>query len=124
MIRIWMSPLVGGPAESLTRETSPRSMKSHVRSSVLLGELQLGQFALVLAELVRQLIDLGAQRALEAIVGAGLGGARGLVEIGQVIGRVAVASWRTVDVVKLVAERLPAHERLAVGLAISLPDAP
>ena len=48
--------------------SSPRSRKSHVRSSVRCGELELGQLGLVVAELDDQPVDIALQRPRAGLV--------------------------------------------------------
>ena len=123
-IRIWMSPEVVGPPASVTSVTSPRSRKSHVRSSVLLGQLELGQLGLVAAEFVR---TAGRRRRGGRAAGRRRPRPRprsaarsDSVDRAGRLPTLRVARSMTVE---LVAQGLPAAERVGVGLAVALADA-
>ncbi len=67
---------------SVSSVASPRSRNSHVRSSVALGELELGQLGLVVAEVGGQRLDVPAQRPPARVVGAGLRSIGGPIDRG------------------------------------------
>ena len=90
-----------------------------------LGQLELGQLGLVVAEVRRQVIDVAAQGAPLGVVGAGLGRIRRLGPPGAVLDAVRdrVSRGARSPRVELVAQRLPLAKGFEVRLAVALADA-
>ena len=82
-------------------------------------KLELGQLLLVPAEIAGQALDVAAEGLLAGIFGACLGRRRRRV---RVVRFVRVGAWGSLRGLEQVAQAVPASQRVAVGLAISLGD--
>ena len=119
-----MSPAVGRTADLREQggvaalEEEPRSLER------ALGELQLGELGLTVADIDGEQLDVAAEGPSAGIIGAGLGRVGSPVHrCGPGLAARAVGAAAVVHLER-VAHRLPLAERLRVGLAIALAHAP
>ena len=87
-----------------------------------LGELQLGQLGLVVAQIGGEGLDVAAEGPPAGVVGAGLGRVGRAIDRGRA-GRPCAVGRRAIDEVELVAQLLPAPEQFGVGLPVPLAHA-